>query len=734
MIKRWRHYAWSVLLGLLVTLLIMAAFLRSGSVDGQWLNRLDYLLFDVRFQLLGAPQSDAGEHRIVIVDIDETSLAREGRWPWSRQVMGQLTQKLAAAGAVVVAYDVVFSEAERNPLDEVMVRAEQQGLTFSPPDWRAAIDADQQFANHLQQVDAVLGFFFLDQALQHGQLPRPLAQWSPQQRDQIIHINKPGYAANIDVLQAAAGQAGFVTTFVDGDGVVRRSPLMIAHQGNVYPSLSLATVMSYLLVEQVDIEPVAVGKRQAIRHISLAGQRIRTDAAGRVIVPYRGPARSFPYVSATQVLNDAHTADLLEGSIVMVGTSAQGLADLRTTPLQTQYPGVEVHANLVDGLLRGQFPYRPEWEAGAVWAQLLLFGVLLALCLPRLSPGYTVLLSAGCLVVVVGLNYYWWYFSRLDLRIASLLLLIFILMLLSLADGFRREYVSRRRLRGMFDQYVPPAHIEHMMNDPQQYQFGGESRELTVLFSDIRDFTRISEQLSASELKKLLNRYFTPVTGLIFDHDGTIDKYVGDMVMAFWGAPITDARHASKAVAAALAMQSVTAALSRRFKQQGLPSIRIGIGLNTGVMNVGDMGSAYRRSYTVLGDAVNLGARLESITKYYQVPILVSESTCLQAPEYAYQFIDCIQVKGKETAVRVYRPLALKSQLDECWQQQLALQETAYQYYLQQDWLQARTSFHQLRLRYPDCALYTLYLQRIEVLEQQPPAPGWNGVYRHESK
>ncbi|GGY38494.1 guanylate cyclase [Bacterioplanes sanyensis] len=734
MAKRWRYYVWSVLVGLLVTMLMMAAFTRSGDTDARWLNRLDYLLFDLRFQLLGAPRSDLGEHRIVIVDIDETSLAREGRWPWSRQVMGRLTRKLAASGAVVVVYDVVFSEAERNPLDEVIARAREQGLPFDPPSWRMVIDADQQFAASLQPLDVVLGFFFLDQVLQHGELPPPLTHWSPQQRQQIIHINKPGYAANIASLQYAAGQAGFVTTFVDGDGVVRRSPLLIAHQGDVYPSLALAAAMSYLLIEEVDIDLVTVGQSQAIRHINLAGQRIRTDAAGQVIVPYRGVARSFPYISATSVLNDESVADQVDGAIVMVGTSAQGLADLRTTPLQTQYPGVEVHANLLDGLLRGQFPYRPEWEAGAVWAQLLLLGLLLSLWLPRLSPGYTLLLSGGCLVVVVGLNYYWWYFSRLDLRLASPLILILTLMLLSLGDGFRREYVSRRRLRGMFDQYVPPAHIEQMMDDPQQYRFGGESRELTVLFSDIRDFTRISEQLSASELKKLLNRYFTPITAVIFDHDGTIDKYVGDMVMAFWGAPLADPRHASKAVAAALAMQSVTKALSRRFQQQGLPAIRVGIGLHTGVMNVGDMGSAYRRSYTVLGDAVNLGARLESITKFYQVPILVSESTCLQASEYVYQFIDCIQVKGKETAVRVYRPLALHGQLDQSWQQQLALQETAYHYYLQQQWQQARASFEQLRLKYPDCALYAIYLQRIDVLEQQPPAPQWNGVYRHESK
>ncbi|ASP40739.1 adenylate/guanylate cyclase domain-containing protein [Bacterioplanes sanyensis] len=719
----------------MVLVFVLALFSHSSGQSQHWLSRLDYLLFDVRFQWLGAPVVAASsDHRIVIVDVDEASLAEVGRWPWSRARLAQLVDRLADAGAAVVAFDVVFSEAEANPLDQAAERAQQINIPFVLPTWRAEIDADLTFARSIGAMDTVLGFFFLDQSVQHGVLPRPLQQWSVEQSQNTIHISKPGFAANIEVLQNSAQHAGFVTTFVDGDGVVRRSPMLIAHQHALYPSLSLATVMTYLLVDDVGIASVPVGELSALHHLHLLDQHIRTDAAGRVIVPFRGKKGSYVYVSAAQLLAGQVDSEILEGAIVLVGTSAQGLADLRTTPLQTQYPGVEVHANLIDGLLQGQFPYRPDWEAGALWVQTVLVGLLLSFLLPRLSPVLTVALCVACVLCVVALNYYWWATHGLDIRLAILLLLIFLLMLMSLADGFRREYLSRRRLRGMFDQYVPPAHIEHMMADPQQYQFDGESRTLTVLFSDIRNFTRISEQLSASELKQLLNRYFTPITRLIFDHDGTIDKYVGDMVVAFWGAPIADERHAHNAVAAALAILSVTETLSRRYEQQGLPAIRVGIGLNTGIMNVGDMGSAYRRSYTVLGDAVNLGSRLESITKYYQVPILVSEYTRQQAPEFVYQLVDCIQVKGKEQAVRVYRPLCHRTQLNDNIEEQLAKQQHAYGLYLARQWNAAEQAFSVLADLYPTCRFYNLYVQRCREFISQPPEEGWNGVYHHSSK
>jgi len=727
----------SAILGVLLTgyLIVLSLQLNQGS--GHWLNRLDYLLYDLRYNWSHdwRPRT-LGEQPIAIIDIDEQSLAEQGRWPWSRHTLAELVTTLGQYGAVVVAFDVVFSEPERNPVDEVQRRIAIDGETWEvPPGWYRQADADTQFAQDMPSTDVVLGFFFLDEAnVAVGQLPEAVYQLDKQQQQQLVMISKPGYAANLPMLQQAAQGGGFVTTFADTDGAIRRSPLIIRHGNEVYPSLALATVMAYLFDRNLQLESARIGDVDVLRRVGLAQQMARTDGSGRVIVPYRGGKQTFPYYSATDVLNGRIGSDDLEGAIVLVGTSALGLADLRATPVGTQYPGVEVHANIVDALLSDDFPYRPEWEAGATLAQLLFIGALLSLWLPRLGPIAAIALSVTTLALVCAGNFYLWSYHNLDLPLAATILLVGILTMLNLGYGFLRENNSRRLLKGMFDQYVPPAHIERMMNDPSAYQFAGEQKELTVLFSDIRSFTNISESLPATELKALLNSYFTPITKVIFDNEGTIDKYVGDMVMAFWGAPVDDQQHAYHAVLAALEMQKMTRQLRQEFTAKGWPAVEIGVGVNTGLMNVGDMGSLYRRAYTVLGDAVNLGSRLESITKFYGAQILVSEYTRAQAPQFIYRFVDRIQVKGKNEAVSVYEPLCLQQHQDDQLALELAAYQAAHELYLEQQWSAAKQAFAELTQRYPQQRLYQVYQQRIDDLQLSGVAPDWDGVFRHTQK
>lgn len=727
----------SAILGVLLTGYLIILSLQLNQSSGHWLNRLDYLLYDLRYNWsLDWRPRGLGEQPIAIIDIDEQSLAEQGRWPWSRHTLAELVTTLGQYGAVVVAFDVVFSEPERNPVDEVQRRIAIDGETWEvPPGWYRQADADTQFAQDMPSTDVVLGFFFLDEAnVAVGQLPEAVYQLDKQQQQQLVMISKPGYAANLPMLQQAAQGAGFVTTFADTDGAIRRSPLIIRHGNEVYPSLALATVMAYLFDRNLQLESARIGDVDVLRRVGLAQQMARTDGSGRVIVPYRGGKQTFPYYSATDVLNGRIGSDDLEGAIVLVGTSALGLADLRATPVGTQYPGVEVHANIVDALLSGDFPYRPEWEAGATLAQLLFIGALLSLWLPRLGPIAAIALSVTTLALVCAGNFYLWSYHNLDLPLAATILLVGTLTMLNLGYGFLRENNSRRLLKGMFDQYVPPAHIERMMNDPAAYQFAGEQKELTVLFSDIRSFTNISESLPATELKALLNSYFTPITKVIFDNEGTIDKYVGDMVMAFWGAPIDDQQHAYHAVLAALEMQKMTRQLRQDFAAKGWPAVEIGVGVNTGLMNVGDMGSLYRRAYTVLGDAVNLGSRLESITKFYGAQILVSEYTRAQAPQFIYRFVDRIQVKGKNEAVSVYEPLCLQQQQDDQQALELAAYQAAHELYLEQQWSAAKHAFAELMQRYPQQRLYQVYHQRIEDLQLSGVAPDWDGVFRHTQK
>jgi adenylate cyclase len=741
----------SAYIGIILSAYLIYLGLSININENHWLNRLDFIFYDTRYNaslafsktetsqyftgsLIG--ESKEAEHKIVILDIDEKSLANEGRWPWSRHKLAELVSTLAEYGVVVVAFDVVFSEPERNPVNEVNRHLEHYDIDWKIPQrWRDIADGDKGFARHIGDIDVVLGYFFQDEvAIQVGQLPKPAYELSTVQKHNLVSIEKPGYAANLAILQQAAAGAGFVSVFADADGVIRRSPLVIRYADGLYPSLSLATVMSYLFVNKIEVSTLPLGSVEVMTAITAGGQRARTDVNGQVIIPYRGRQHSFPYISVTDVLQKKVDLTQLEGAIVLVGTSAIGLADLRTTPVGNQYPGVEVHANIIRSLLSGKFPYRPEWEAGLTLSILVFLGGLLSIWLPKLGPVAAIFLSVLTLAIIVGGNFYLWHVYRLDLPVASTCLLILVLTLLNLAYGYLRENASKRLLKGMFNQYVPQAHIDRMLEDPEAYQFAGDSKELTVLFADIRSFTTISEHLSAADLKAMLNQYFTPITKIIFDHEGTIDKYVGDMVMAFWGAPLDDKQHAHNGILSAIEMQKATLKLSKAFMARGLPEIKIGIGLNTGIMNVGDMGSSYRRAYTVLGDAVNLGSRLESITKFYGAEILVGERTAQLCPEIAFSFIDRIQVKGKDEPTAVYKPLGLKSEITQQTQEELSDFTQAYTYYLKQSWGLAIDLFKKLQVDYPGSTIYQIYLDRIENVKQQPVSQKWDGVFRHTSK
>ncbi|MGR6871108.1 CHASE2 domain-containing protein [Pseudomonas sp. HK3] len=677
------------------------------------------------------------DHKIAIIDIDESSIINEGRFPWSRQKVADLIQKLGEAGALIIAFDVVFSEKEMNPVERISRAVPDDVFNQLPlQKWQsisAMADADEVMASAIGQHDVVLGFFFQDQEeYQNGQLPPSVFNVPMAWQEKLVITQRPGYTANIPSLQSQAGGGGFVTMFPDFDGTVRRAPLLIRRGNQLYPSLALSAAMRYLFIDSIEPKVVEVGDVLAMTQVAVSDFPAPTSPAGFVTVPYQGPAFSFPYFSATDVLRDKLQPNELEGAIVFIGTSAIGLADLRSTPMGPQYPGVEVHANILRALLSGGFPYKPEWQAGATFLQLILIALFMIIILPMLGP-MVMLVGGSCIIaMVIMFNGYLWT-AGLDLPMAGALILTLFLTATFITDGFLRENASKKMLKGMFDQYVPPAHIDKMMADPDAYSFSGESKELTVLFSDIRSFTNISETLTAQELKHMLNSYFTPITKEIFDRNGTIDKYVGDMVMAFWGAPIDDDNHRGHAVLAALNMQRITEELKTVFKKEGLPEVNIGVGVNTGLMNVGDMGSSYRRSYTVLGDAVNLGSRLESITKFYGAKILIGEDTFDHINGFVCRFMDRIQVKGKEEAIRVYEPLGLEGEVAQSVLDEIKQYDDAYQLYLQQKWDDAHKAFTALLEANP-LKLYDVYIERINDLKGQTFPPEWDGTFRHTSK
>jgi adenylate cyclase len=725
------------LLAALISILIIWLSVSSGP-SSNVLARIEYLFYDLRFNLL-LPYTKRGpsEHNIAIIDIDEDSIVSEGRFPWSRHKIAKLVDKLGEAGVLVTAFDVVFSEAEVNPVDYIgQLVAKPLIEKINPQHWQKiahSVDADSHLAKSLTEQDVVLGFFFQDdKKYRNGQLPPSIFEIPLEWGNRLVVTDRPGFTANIPVLQDSATGGGFVTMFPDFDGAVRRAPLVIQQDGQLYPSLALSAAMRYLFIDNIEPKVAEMGNVLTVTDIAVSEFPAPTDASGFVRVPYQGKAFSYPYISASDVLNDRLEPGILEGAVVFVGTSAIGLADLRSTPMGPQYPGVEVHANILGALLSGGFPYQPYWTAGALFLQLVLIAVFMIIVLPMLGPSAMLATGTGIIVLVSVFNSYAWVLG-LDLPLAGAWLLTVSLTAAFVADGFLRENASKKMLKGMFDQYVPPAHIDQMMANPEAYTFDGDSKELTVLFADIRSFTTISESLTAKELKRFLNNFFTPITKEIFDQQGTIDKYVGDMVMAFWGAPIDDGNHRNHAILAAINMQIISQELKIKFKEMGLPEASIGVGLNTGPMNVGDMGSSYRRSYTVLGDAVNLGSRLESITKFYGSEILIGEDTYDHSSGFVCRFVDRIQVKGKDTAIRVYEPLGQEGKVTQAQLDELKEYEIAYQLHLDRKWNEAHCAFTALFDKTP-LGVYKVYLERIPLLKEQTLPDDWNGTFRHTSK
>lgn len=724
----------------LIMALLWVQFARPAFL-GDLPQRLELIAFDLRLKAISWPATLESAPKVVIVDIDERSLGKHGRWPWSRAKIADMVERLTLAGTAVIAFDVMFSEPELNPAVEVITGLKKQGgdnglLAMQLSRFEEKFDHDRRFAGALNAREVILGYTFHPRELQQvGMLPRPLVVINPQVIPGSSLVAMRGYTANLPVLAEAALGSGFFSLVPDIDGVVRRAPLVARYNGQLYSSLALEALRHFLLVDSITLHTSRINDLETVEAIELDGfASIPTDAQGQMIVPYLGPKGSFPYVSASEVLAGSVPPGQLEGAIVLVGTTAPGLFDLRVAPVQAVYPGVEIQANLIDAILAKRFLVRPAWAHGADFVVTVAAGLALALALPFFAPLWQMLWTFAVAAALVLGNLVLWK-QGLVLSLAMPLILTSLLATCNLAYGFLVESRSRRQLKGMFGQYVPPQIVQEMSENPQKYSFEGETRELTVLFADIRGFTTLSETLAAGDLKKLLNRYFTPMTRIIFETRGTIDKYVGDQIMAFWGAPVADAQHAVQAIEAALRMLAETERLSREFVAEGLPRIAIGIGINTGSMNVGDMGSEFRRAYTVLGDAVNLGARLEGTTKYYRVGLVVGEATRNAAGDaFVFRELDLVRVKGKAQAIRVYEPVCRKGGAEEVLLRELADYHRILSDFRARRWEEARAGFTRLRDAAPDRRLYGIYLERIEALAADDPGEGWDGAYERTEK
>ena len=705
----------------------------------KFIDAIDRLIYDARLQLTMPGTVD---QRLVIVDIDEKSLAEVGRWPWRRDRMAQLVDQLFDGYQVrQVGFDIVMAEADDSSglrsLDALAKTELQTNAAYQQAlqRLRPQLDYDNLFATSLKKRPIVLGYYLSNEGSTNGAMPAPALDAALMQgRDSAI-THWRDYGGNLPLFAQAAASAGHFNPIIDADGSVRRVPLLAFYREQYYESFSLAMARTYL--NGAAIAPVFDG--DTLDKLRLVEGRksaatIAVDENAAAWVPYRGPEKSYRYVSASDVLFKRIPTEQLKGKIIILGTSAPGLRDLRSTPVGEVYPGMEVHANLITGILDQTIKQRPSTMDGLELLVVLVVGLGMIFLFPwQLPVVVSVVVLTTLLAAIVG-DFALWQFAGWITKTAALLFMIAALYVWNMAYGYFTEARAKLQITQRFGQYVPPELVSKMLLDPSRYSMESRRADLTVLFSDVRSFTSISEGLEPEELAELMNAYLTAMTEVIRKHGGTLDKYIGDAIVAFWGAPIDDADHARHAVQAALDMQTALTQLNQTFSARGWPPLQVGIGINTGAMTVGDMGSRIRLAYTVMGDAVNLGARLEAKTKDYGVEIMVGEVTRERTPGIAYRELDCVQVKGKEQAVSVYQPLGIEAELPAAQATSLATWHNVLQHYRAQNWTQAEATLQTLIATEPDSLLYRLYLQRIAAFRLSPPTAGWHGVTRFETK
>jgi adenylate cyclase len=716
------------------------------------LQRLDDLIYDAR---LRATMPRTLDDRIVIVDIDEKSLTEVGHWPWGRNKVAQLVDELFDRQKVaLVGFDVFFTEPDESsglPRLNQLAQGELKdvpGFAGRIEQLRSSLDYDAVFAKSLIKRPVVLGFYLTGADETKGVLPAPVLRKEDLKGRPIKFLHYNGYGSNIEQLAKAAPLAGNTNPVVDSDGVLRSVPLLAEYNGQYYETLSLA--MYRLLVGQPGVAPgfvqdtkffsskgydalESIQLRKGDAHISLP-----VDNRVSSLIPFRGPGGvhggSFRYVSAADVLAKRLKEGELKDKIVLVGTTAIGLLDLRVTPVGETYPGVEAHANVISGLLDGKVFYRPDYAMGYDVFILLLAGLTLAIGLPLLSATRAVVLSVAVIAVVFCLNLYLYSAAGLVLPLAAAMVMCITAFALNMSYGYFVETRSKRNLAALFGTYVPPELVDEMVKDPQAYSMQATNKELTVMFCDMRGFTKMSEKMEPTRLQELLNAVFNRLTDIISTNRGTIDKYMGDCVMAFWGAPVDLANHAHLAVKSAMEMANAVRKINEEHRAQGIPEIGIGIGLNTGTMCVGDMGSENRRAYTVIGDAVNLGSRLEGLSKAYGVDIVVSETTRKLAPDFAWQELDKVRVKGKEQAVSIFWPLAPADRVEKSHQEELKTWAVLLKAYRAQDWDQCDVLLLNLQRMNGKKYLYELYSERVASMRLLPFDPEWDGATNFETK
>jgi len=719
-----------------------------------WRNKV----FDAYQEMKPREIPDPANKPVTIIDLDEQSLETIGQWPWPRNVLAQLTQNLMQMGAVLVAFDIVFAEPDRMNPDSVA--STLQGLDDETIARLKTLKSnDQIFADVIKRSRVVLGQAGRPNDTEGVRGPPvkksvAVRKLSRQAEEPSVYLRKfPALVRNIPVIEQAAtgkfGGHGIFSVVPGKDGIVRNIPAFFMHDGVYFPALA------------IEMLRVATGRQTVLAQVNDAGMvgaaisknlMVTTDRVGQ-IWPYFSERDWDKYVPAYEVLNGSADPAKIRGKLTILGTSAVGLRDIRSIPTERDIPGVEVHAQLIEAIVGGQYLVRPNYADAAELSILLVGGIIMIILVPWVGAKWTALLFF--IVAGSALGTSWYLFSEhlvlLDATYATIGILV---MYTSMTyAGYSREEASRRQTRDAFSKYLSPDMVERVAGDPGALKLGGDQRDMTLLFCDVRGFTTISEQFDAVGLTALINKLLTPLTNVILERRGTIDKYMGDCIMAFWNAPLDDDDQEYNGCASALAMLAEMEPLNARLEQEAIEEgrkhipLKVGLGLNTGPCVVGNMGSDMRFDYSVLGDAVNLAARLEGQSKSYGMNVVLGPNTRNAVKErLATIDLDFIQVKGKTTGTMIYGLMGDEEVLaDPKFQYLQKLIFDAMEMYRAQQWDQAQEMFDEIRELGSDenkpwrleanlHILCDLYDERITLYREAPPPADWDGVFIATSK
>jgi adenylate cyclase len=722
--------------------LFAAAPLPLELVELNWLD----LRFRARGPLAPGPA-------VVVAAIDEKSLAAEGRWPWPRSRIAALVDALSRDGAKVIGFDVLFSETEEDArlalIGELERAVDAQKINNATlkkllRESRTAADHDRMLASALKRSSApvVLGYFFhmseesvgfrLDapdiarrlEAI--GGSKYPLVYQDPQGKSAPF-IKAYAPQTNLGMFTAAAASSGYFSVASDPDGVVRWMPLMVQGGEDFFPPLAVLCVWHYLGKPPLAVRSGPYG----VDGVQIGEQFVPTDESGRLFINFRGPAQAFPTYSISDILQGKLASGTFKDKIVIVGATAIGIGDIRTTAFGPLFPGPEVHANAIDNILAGDFIERPRWAKVFDLSAIIALGLVVGLMLPRTSALFGLLFSGGLFVTYLLGAY--WLFAKERVGVSLVYPVFAVAATYTMLTLYRylTEERERRRITGAFQHYVAPDVIEVMLKDPAGLRLGGEERVLTALLSDLEGFTSFSEHHTPNEVISVLSDYYAQMTDEVFAVQGTLVEYVGDEMFALYGAPVTQPDHAKRACASALAMQAHRNALGDEWEKIGRPRIKARTGINTGNMLVGNIGSKYRFHYGAMGDAVNLASRLEGLNKIYGTQIIVSGDTAdLVASEFRLRELDMVRVKGRKQALRIYELISTADMPVSTEQKELmGLYEAGLGSYREQRWEEALELFTKCLLIRPEDGPSRLMARRSRSYRDEPPAEGWDGTF-----